>query len=344
MSGLALLVALLVSAVLSGGLSRYRGRYALLDKPNERSLHSKVTPRAGGLAILAGIVAGCACTWQAWWFPGMGAALLALSLVAAVSFADDVRPRPAWLRFLVHFIAAILLVYAAGFDPALRLLPGVEWLAPPWLLRMFGVLFTVWMVNLYNFMDGMDGFAGGMAAFGFITLALLGYLAGSPAYAGMVSVVAAAALGFLPFNFPPARLFMGDVGSGALGFLAAFCMLLAERLLLFPLWIGALAFSPFIVDATWTLVRRALRGRKPWAAHREHFYQRLVRSGWSHRRTTLWAYVLMLNCSLLSLLAFRSGSAGVGGLLVGWMAAVYLAIIVFVNARERRPLSKVEES
>lgn len=339
MSWLAVVVALLVSAVLSGLLSRYHGRYALLDKPNERSLHSKLTPRAGGLAILAGVVAGACCSWQAWWFPGMGSALLALLLVAAVSFADDVRPLPAAVRFVVHFIAAGFLVYAAGFDPALRLLPGVEWLAPLWLLRLFCVLFTVWLVNLYNFMDGMDGLAGGMAVFGFGTLALLGYLAGSPAYAALVAVMAAAAFGFLPFNFPPARLFMGDVGSGSLGLLAAFCMLLAERLQLFPLWLGALVFSPFIVDATWTVIRRALRGRKPWAAHREHFYQRLVQSGWSHRRTTLWAYTLMLKCSLFSLLAFWSSGAGVQGLLLGWMAAIYLAIIAYVNARERRPLS-----
>ena len=344
MSWLAMIVALAVSAGLSALLSRYRGRYALLDKPNARSLHSTLTPRTGGLAMLAGLAAGACITWQAWWFPGMGPSLLALVLVAAVSFADDVRPLPAAVRILVHLLAAILLVYAAGFDPALRLLPGLDWLRPAWLLRIFCALFSVWLVNLYNFMDGMDGLAGGMAVFGFGTLALLGYLAGSPAYAGLVAVVAAAALGFLPCNFPPARLFMGDVGSGSLGFLAAFFMLLAERLQLFPLWLGLLVFSPFVVDATWTLVRRALHGRRPWQAHREHFYQRLVQSGWSHRRTTLWAYILMLKCSLLSLLAFWSGGAGVQGLLLGWMIAVYLAIIAYVNARERRPLSKVEEA
>jgi UDP-N-acetylmuramyl pentapeptide phosphotransferase/UDP-N-acetylglucosamine-1-phosphate transferase len=342
MNLIAILLAFFMSAVLSGMLSHYRGRFALLDKPNARSLHSKVTPRTGGLAILAGIVAAACCTWHDWWFPGMGWALLALCLVAAVSFADDVRPLPAWARFPVHFVAALLLVCCAGFDPALHLLPGVEWWAPLWALRIFCVLFTVWMVNLYNFMDGMDGLAGGMAVFGFGTLALLGYLAGSPAYAALVVVIAAAALGFLPFNFPPARLFMGDVGSGSLGFLAAFCMLLAERLRLFPLWLGALAFSPFIGDATWTVLRRTLRGRRPWAAHREHFYQRLVLSGWSHRRTTLWAYVLMLKCSLFSLLAFYCSGAGVQGLLLGWVVAVYLAIIAYVNARERHPLQKAE--
>jgi UDP-N-acetylmuramyl pentapeptide phosphotransferase/UDP-N-acetylglucosamine-1-phosphate transferase len=211
-----------------------------------------------------------------------------------------------------------------------------------WLLRVFCVLLSVWLVNLYNFMDGMDGLAGGMAVIGFGTLALLGYLAGSPAYAAAALVVAAAAGGFLPFNFPPARLFMGDVGSGSLGFLAAFFILLAERLRLFPLWMSLLVFSPFVVDASWTLIRRACKGRIPWQAHREHFYQRLVRSGWSHRRTTLWSYILMLKCAALAVLASWCAAAGVQGLLLGWMILMYLAIIAYVNARERRPLSEAE--
>lgn len=342
MTLLAMVAVFLTSALLSGMLSRYRGRFALLDKPNERSLHSRLTPRAGGLAILAGLVIGACLTWRVWWFPGMGMAILGLSLVVAVSFADDIRPLPVWLRFPVHFAAAALLVRVAGFHPALRLLPGVEWGGPSWLLQLFCVLLTAWLVNLYNFMDGMDGFAGGMAVFGFGTLALLGYLAGSPAYAIAAAVVAAGAGGFLPFNFPPARLFMGDVGASSLGFLAAFFILLGERLRLFPLWLGLVVFSPFVVDATWTLGRRALKGHIPWRAHREHFYQRLVQAGWSHRRTTLLSYLLMLNCSACAVLAFGSSARGVQGLLLGWLAAVYLAIIAYVNARERRPLPKLK--
>ena len=344
MTILSIVAAFLVSAALSGALSRYRGRFALFDKPNERSLHSRATPRGGGLAILAGVVAGTCLTRQQWWFPGMAAAVCGLLLVALVSLADDVRPLPVWTRFPVHFVAAILLVCVAGFDPVLRLLPGMEWAGPLWLLRTFAILLTVWLVNLYNFMDGMDGFAGGMAVIGFGTLALLGYLGGSPAYAGAAAVVAVAAAGFLPFNFPPARLFMGDVGASSLGFLAACFILLAERIRLFPLWLGLLVFSPFVVDATWTLVRRALKGRIPWRAHREHFYQRLVQAGWTHRRTTLLSYFLMLNCSTCAVLASRTAAPGVQGLLLGWMTAVYLAIIAYVNARERRPLSKAEES
>jgi len=223
---------------------------------------------------------------------------------------------------------------------ALHLLPGWAWSAPAWAIATFCVLLTAWLVNLYNFMDGMDGLAGGMAIIGFGTLALLGWLGGAPLYASAALIVAAAAGGFLPFNFPPARLFMGDAGSGSLGLLVALFLLWAERMGLFPLWLGALVFSPFIVDATWTVIRRALQGKKPWQAHREHFYQRLVQAGWSHRRTTLWAYALMLKCSLLAVLASCFTAIGVQGLLLGWMAVVYLAIIAYVNARERRPLSK----
>jgi len=336
----AIVAASLVSALLSWGLSRYRGRFALLDLPNHRSLHSGATPRSGGLAILAGIVVGAAASLplslpQAPW------AGLALLLVAAVSFGDDLWRLPAWLRLAVHLAAALLLVYAAGYLPAaVHLLPGWAWTAPAWAIAAFCVLFTGWLVNLYNFMDGMDGFAGGMALIGFGTLALLGWLDAAPGYAIAALIVAAAAGGFLPFNFPPARLFMGDVGSGSLGLLVALFLLWAERAGLFPLWLGALVFSPFMVDATWTVIRRALQGKRPWQAHREHFYQRLVRTGWSHRRTTLWAYILMLKCSLLAVLASCFTAIGVQGLLLGWMAAVYLAVIAYVNARERRSLSK----
>lgn len=333
----AIVVALLTSALVSGGLSRYRGRWALLDRPNERSLHAVVTPRSGGLGILAGLAAGVAIAGQALGFTDVAWGGIAFVLVALVSFADDVWSLPAWLRFLVQLAAAGLLVYVARFGPAaLRLLPGFTLAAPAWLMPVLAVLFVVWMVNLYNFMDGMDGFAGGMAVIGFTTLAVLGLMAGSPAYALASTLVAAAAAGFLPFNFPPARLFMGDVGAGSLGFLAALYLLIAEREMLFPLWIGLLVFSPFVVDATLTVARRALQGKKPWQAHREHFYQRLVGLGWSHRRTVLWAYILMLKCSLIALACFCFTAIEVQGGLLGLVALVYLTLIAYVNALERR--------
>ena len=201
------------------------------------------------------------------------------------------------------------------------------------------MLFVVWMVNLYNFMDGMDGFAGGMAVIGFATLALMGELAGSSDYCFAALLVCMASAGFLPFNFPPARLFMGDLGSGSLGLLVALLLLWADRAGLFPLWIGVLVFSPFIVDATWTVMRRISQGQKPWEAHREHFYQRLVRLGWGHKRTVLYSYILMLKCSLLALACFWFAAPGIQGALLGLATLTYLALIAAINAMERRAAS-----
>lgn len=322
------------SVLVNGVLARYRGRWALLDMPNHRSLHADATPRSGGIGILAGLFVGVALAGVSA-VPGTGWALLALSLVAVISFGDDVYGLPPYVRFPVHALAAVLLVFPAGYGLSAIVLPDLNWYAPAWLLDGVSLLFVIWMVNLYNFMDGMDGLAGGMAFFGFGTLALLGALAGAPGYALTALVVAVAAAGFLPTNFPPARLFMGDLGSGSLGFLVALFLLWADRGGLFPLWLGAMVFSPFMVDATWTVVRRSAEGKKPWQAHREHFYQRLVNLGWSHRRTVLWAYALMLKCSLLAVACFWFTASGVQGTLLGWLAAVYLALIAVIKTMER---------
>ena len=330
--------ALLVSAGLSAVLSKYRGRWALLDVPNDRSLHARVTPRSGGLGIVAGLLAGGAIAAA---LPPMWPWLLsALALVAVVSFVDDLYGLSPLLRLPVHLLAAIVVVFPAGYALADFRLPGLVWHAPAWSLQGFSVLFVVWMVNLYNFMDGMDGFAAGMACIGFATLALLGMLAGAPLYALAALLVCAAAAGFLPFNFPPARLFMGDLGSGSLGFTAAMFMLWADRGGLFPSWLAALPFSPFIVDATWTVSRRIAQGKRPWQAHREHFYQRLVRAGWGHKRTVLWSYALMLECSLIAVVCFCFTAVWVQGVLLGLVAAEYVALIAGINALERRPPSR----
>jgi len=331
--------AFLLSAALSAVLSRYRGRYALLDHPNARSLHSGARPRSGGVGILAGLAAGAALMPvglipNAAWVGG------ALALVAAVSFADDLRHQPASLRLCMHVLAASLLVFGGGYRLCvLHPLPGLALQAPSWVYLGLSVLLITWLINLYNFMDGMDGLAGGMAAIGFGTLALLGWLAHEQVYAFSALLVALSAAGFLVFNFPPARIFMGDVGSGSLGLLVAFFILWADRDGIFPLWLGLMVFSPFLVDATWTVVRRALQGKRPWQAHREHFYQRLVGAGWSHRRTTLWAYILMLKCSLFAVLAICFTASGVQGLLLGWLTLTYLSLIAGVNVIERKPMS-----
>ena len=190
-------------------------------------------------------------------------------------------------------------------------------------------------MNLYNFMDGMDGFAGGMAVIGFGTFAVFGWLAGQQLFAALNLIVAAAAGGFLLFNFPAARIFMGDIGSSSLGFLAAAFMLWADRNGIFPLWIGVLVFSPFIVDATVTLIRRILRRDKFWEAHKRHYYQRLVQLGWGHRRTVLWEYAVMVLCAVSALIARYLAPSGQWIMIAMWLLA-YLVIMIVVHELEAR--------
>ena len=220
-----------------------------VDRPNERSLHAVPVPRIGGIGIVAGVLVAFALLRAA---PVL--AVLAACL-AGVSFLDDRRHLPIAARFGAHAVAAVALV--------LVLLPDLH---PAW--QAFAAVATVWMTNLYNFMDGSDGLAGGMALFGFAAYALGGWIGGDLVLAAISASIAAAAASFLVFNFPPARVFMGDAGSIPLGFLAAALGLAGWQQGLWPLWFPLLVFSPFIVDASVTLGRRVLRGERFWHAHK----------------------------------------------------------------------------
>jgi UDP-N-acetylmuramyl pentapeptide phosphotransferase/UDP-N-acetylglucosamine-1-phosphate transferase len=331
----AMVLAFAISALTSNRLTRAGARSWLLDHPNERSLHHRATPRSGGLAIALAILVG-----------GIGVGVLtSLSghllwlaigslVIATVSFRDDLSHVHPAVRISAHLLVALMLV-SAGFEIQSVDLPGIRWPLFSWLGVIATCLYIAWMINLYNFMDGMDGFAGGMAVFGFSTFAVLGGLAGEPVFAGLCGVIAAAAGGFLLFNIPPARIFMGDVGSSLLGFLAAGLSLWAAVDGIFPLWIAVLVFSPFIVDATFTLGRRVWRRERVWEAHSSHLYQRLVQSGWGHRKTALWEYLLMLLCCLSAVLAFYLGPMHQWWLLICW-AIGYVILVVWVNRLEGR--------
>jgi hypothetical protein len=173
----------------------------------------------------------------------------------------------------------------ANLVPGSLALPGLTLPLPAWVAIFFVLLFVVWMINLYNFMDGMDGFAGGMATIGFSALAWLGWA--DAGFAAFCLIVAAASAGFLVHNFPPAKIFLGDTGSIALGFLAAAFSLWGAKDGLFPFWVALLVFSPFIVDATVTSVASPAARRKGLGSAPSHYYQRLVLLGWGHRRTVL---------------------------------------------------------
>jgi len=257
-----------------------------MDVPNHRSLHETPIPRTGGLGIMAGAVCGWLLVWPVALSPILG---LAVGLSALFLF-DDFRGLSITLRFSLQIVAATLVVLL-GAD-----LPG------GFITELLAILAITWMTNLYNFMDGSNGLAGGMTLFGFGFLALAAGLGGAPNLFAVSACVAGAAAAFLVFNFDPARIFMGDVGSIPLGFLAAALSLAGWRQGLWSLIFPVLVFSPFIVDASVTLLKRLLRGEKIWQAHREHYYQRLVRLGFGHRLTALAEYALMLGCGGSALL------------------------------------------
>ena len=281
-----------------------------LDLPNERSLHSRPTPRIGGLGILvaialASIIFRPALPWPIW---------AALALIVAVSLIDDLGGLRAGIRMPLHLVAATTVAIAA--------FPDASW--PFWLLATVTV---AWLINLYNFMDGSDGLAGGQAFFGFGTLAIAALQSNDLGLATAATIVSGAALGFLVFNFPPARIFMGDAGSTSLGLLAgALGGLGVARNLWHPIF-PAIAFLPFIFDGSATLLMRMGQGKKVWQAHRDHAYQRLNMSGFGHRNTALVYYGLMFASGLMALYSLRpdAGWAATAGLLMAFLLAYGMA-------------------
>lgn len=329
-----LIIVGLASLALTGWLARPGAPIRLLDQPNERSLHATPTPRTGGLAICVALLVG----WMvSLWLPqteGLPVQILSGAIVVAgISILDDRYGLSQWLRLLVQLGAALLLI-RGGFIIQGEILPGWA-LASGLGLTLLTVVMTLWLTNLYNFMDGMDGFAAGMAVIGFGTLALLGWGQGDGLFTAASLTVCAVAAGFLWFNFPPARIFMGDSGSTTLGFLAAAFAVWGSRRGVAPVWLTLVVFSPFVVDATVTLLRRALRGEAVWRAHRSHYYQRLVQSGWSHRRTVLVEYAIML-ASAGVVLAIRDADAGVQWAVLAALLAGYAVAALTVHEIERR--------
>ncbi len=303
---------LLVRALASPMLAR-----GVLDVPNERSLHERPVPRSGGIGLLT--AAGVS-----WWLfsgPHLRPVLGLAASLALISLLDDVWRLPIAARLLAQSAAAAGLLSTLAVAPPL-LLPAL----------FVGIL---WMTNLYNFMDGADGLAGGMTSFGFAGYALAATLAGAHELAVASAAVAAAAAGFLVWNFHPARIFLGDCGSVPLGFLAAAIGVTGWAQGVWPAWFPVVLFAPFIADATATLLRRAARGANVFAAHREHYYQRVSRSGFGQKRTVLASYGLMALCLCLALL-FRDAGAKLVLLLLILLSVAILAGAIALEHRLAR--------
>lgn len=335
--------AFLLSWSFVGAWISFSLRAKILDVPGERSSHSRPTPRGGGVGIVAAVLAvgaGMVATGRvaeplvAFWCLALG------SSVALISFVDDVRSLSSVLRLCCHAVLAVA---------AVRLVGPFSGLVLPWggvvpagmLLDAVAVIWIVGLTNVYNFMDGIDGIAGGQGMVAGLAWAAAGHVWGMPALTTLGVGIAAACAGFLVHNWSPARVFMGDVGSAFLGFLFAVLPLLALRLGMssrvetaIPVFAGCVVW-PFIADGVFTFIRRVRYRENVLKAHRSHLYQRLIILGWTHAAVSRiyigWA-VVSLGCGML----YLGGGIGARVVAVVVLFGSLFAVRTFVNAGERR--------
>jgi len=335
------MVALLLTGLLTGWLRRYALAASLIDIPNARSSHQLPTPRGGGLSIVIVFLLGLLALFGLDVLPS--SALWALSaaglIVAITGFLDDHGHIAARWRLLVHFGAAAWGLYClGGLPPMILPVPGfdVVTLELGWLGQLLAVLYLVWLLNLYNFMDGIDGLASIEAITVSVGAALLYALQIEVSALWTAPVLLAITVsGFLVWNYPPAKIFMGDAGSGFLGIILGLLSIQAAWFNPLFLWSWLILLAVFITDATWTLFRRLLRGDKVYQAHCSHAYQYAARCYGSHKKVTL--AVAVINLTWLLPLALAVGlkhiNAGLG-LLLAYLPLILLVIIFRAGQKE----------
>ena len=313
------------------GLTRWARRHGVLDVPNERSAHAHPVPRGGGLPIVlvtfSFLWLYCALhpediRWRA---------ILTFSaggiLIAFVSWLDDIRSLPNSIRISVHSVAALLAIWGTGYWFTSHI-PELEQAQYGWIGLPMTFLWIIGLTNAYNFMDGVDGLAGTMAVAGGAGWFIADRVDGLHFVAALGLLVAASSLGFLCLNWPPARVFMGDVGSAFLGYTFS----------VVPLWYGTfrkdgsagtvallalILMWPFVFDSAFTILRRLVKGENIFKSHQSHLYQRLWRAGYSHRFITVLYGALAASGLLLSV------PVACG---LTWGAPVAIAVVVLLAA------------
>jgi len=330
-----IMVAGVLAWLMTAMLRRYALSRSLLDIPNERSSHTLATPRGGGLSfVITFLVALSVLGGWGYVTPSVLVSLLgAGGLVALVGFMDDHGHIAARWRLLGHFIAAGWGLFWIGGLPPITIF-GVP-LSAAWLSIIIGLLYLVWLLNLYNFMDGIDGIASIEAICVCLGGSLLYWLTGHAQEAVLPMLLAATVAGFLVWNFPPARIFMGDAGSGFLGIVLGLLALMAGWINPLLFWGWLILLGVFVVDATFTLARRLLRGDKVYQAHRSHAYQYASRRYAGHRPVSLAVAALNLGwllpvASAVVLLKLD----GALGTMVAYAPLVVLALIYQAGKKE----------
>jgi len=346
-----LAISLIASWWLTWLLATPRVKLKILDMPKPRSLHTHAMPKTGGVAIFSGTFVGAAALIVSARVAPLSAltqaaaqdlhgrdlltTLMAVAILAGISLWNDHKDLSPALRLFLHSLAVVFVMLAGQLTINGFSVPFFGVVTFGWTTYIFTFLFLLWMTNLYNFMDGMDGFAGGMTLIGFGFLGGLALWQGAAGLAMLALMIAAASVGFLAFNYPPARIFMGDVGAVPLGFLAGALAVKGSRDNVISLWVPVIIFSPFIVDASLVLIRRALTGQRFWEAHCEHYFQRFVLAGWTHRQTVWLEYILMVSSGVVAI--FYEKFSDVGHVIVlGSAVLVYSSLIVAVRVVERR--------
>lgn len=316
----------------------------LLALPNERSSHSRPTPSGGGVAIVLSTLFGVtiflvltrqfSLTW--------GTFLFGAVLVACISWLDDLYTMPSAVRIAIHSASALCVVLGVGAVRQVTL-PVIGDLYLGWLGYGLTFLWIIALINGYNFMDGLDGLAGTQAVIAGVTWTGLGYWADAPLIMALGLLLAASSLGFLPYNWPPARIFMGDVGSAFLGYTFAALAVLGAQHHGKLAFIGALVLWPFLFDTLFTLGRRWQRGENVFQAHRSHLYQRLVISGHSHRTVTL-LYACFAAIGALAGIGWFWDLPGSANAIVFGLPTLAASLWVLVWYYETRPVKIAHQS
>ena len=324
---------LMTRQVLRFALSR-----GMLDVPNDRSSHSVPVPRGGGLAIVLATLAGLALSGAAGWMSWrLVLAFCGAVPIAFIGWLDDRMNVTPLARIGVHIAAAIWAVLSLGGYQAMSL--GSTSLRLGALGSMVAVVAIVWATNLYNFMDGIDGIAAGEGVVAGAVGAVVMLAAGSASLAWVSLLLAASSAGFLWWNWSPAKIFMGDVGSGFLGFSFGVLALASERVAAVPALVWIILLGVFVFDATVTLVRRAVRGQRVYAAHRSHAYQRAVRAGLSHARVSMSVVLCSVALGALALMAQAWPSLTPVLLVVGGLGLT----LIYIAVERLRPMQSTEQ-